>query len=252
MGSFSVVVLGVGDAFSALHYSTALALHAEGQWLLVECPHPLRKILRESGRAAGVDLDIGDLLGTIVTHLHADHCAGLEGMAFYNRFVLAGPPPKLIAHADNLTHLWQHHLCATMHQSMFPDDDEEPHRELSDWFDPIPLDETRPIRVGPFSIECRRTEHLEPTTALKIRAAGRCLSISADTRWDPSLIAWLEDADLVLHEANTEAFIHTEYTRLCTLPEALRAKMMVVHYPDELVIDDAVLPAAQQGMRYEV
>ncbi|HBP18519.1 MAG TPA: MBL fold hydrolase, partial [Planctomycetes bacterium] len=60
-----VLVLGVGDAFSALHYSTCLALRSAGQWLLIDCPHPIRKVLRESSAKAGLELDAGDLAGVV-------------------------------------------------------------------------------------------------------------------------------------------------------------------------------------------
>ena len=91
--SLEVLVLGVGDAFSALHYSTCLALRAEGQWLLVDCPHPIRKILRESSLRAGLELDVGDLAGVVVTHLHADHASGLEGLGYFGFFALGRKLP---------------------------------------------------------------------------------------------------------------------------------------------------------------
>jgi hypothetical protein len=39
---------GVGDAFSEVRGSSALALEHEGRLLLVDCPHPMRKMLRET------------------------------------------------------------------------------------------------------------------------------------------------------------------------------------------------------------
>ena len=54
MSGLTILTLGVGDAFSALHYSSCVAIHADGRWLLIDCPHPLRKILREAATTAGV------------------------------------------------------------------------------------------------------------------------------------------------------------------------------------------------------
>ena len=74
--------LGVGDAFSALHYTSSVLLESGGQWLLLDCPHPIRKILREgSQRALGRPLDLADLAGVAVTHLHADHSAAWRSSA---------------------------------------------------------------------------------------------------------------------------------------------------------------------------
>src|SRR5512140_3729874 len=78
------VPLGVGDAFSALRYSSCVAVEAEGRWLLVDCPHPIRKILREGSARAGVALDVGSFEAVVVTHVHADHASGLEVLGFYS------------------------------------------------------------------------------------------------------------------------------------------------------------------------
>src|SRR5437660_9163269 len=113
MSGLRVVVLGVGDAFSALSYSSCLALEAEGAWLLIDCPHPIRKVLREGGAAAGVPLDVDNFCAVVLTHLHADHCSGLEGMAFYARYRLKRRLP-LFVHPEASARLWEGHLAASM------------------------------------------------------------------------------------------------------------------------------------------
>jgi len=61
MAELRLLPLGVGDAFSVQHYSSCFVLETGGQWILVDCPHPIRKILREGSIAAGFTLDVGDL-----------------------------------------------------------------------------------------------------------------------------------------------------------------------------------------------
>jgi ribonuclease BN (tRNA processing enzyme) len=73
--------------------------------------------------------------------------------------------------------------------------------------------------------------HHVPTSALFIEAAGRTLGYSADTAFDPELIAFLEPADLVIHETNLGP-AHTPYAALAQLPAELRAKMRLIHYMD--------------------
>ena len=107
---FRLLPLGVGDAFSALHYSSCLALESAGQWLLVDCPHPIRKMMRE---AAGPDLDVGNFCAVALTHLHADHSSGLEGLGFYSRFELGRAMP-LAVHASVAERLWTGHLAGSM------------------------------------------------------------------------------------------------------------------------------------------
>ena len=48
MSEVRLIPLGVGDAFSALNYTTCLALGVDDDWLLIDCPHPIRKMLREA------------------------------------------------------------------------------------------------------------------------------------------------------------------------------------------------------------
>lgn len=244
-----VCVLGVGDAFSALHYSSCLAVEAEGAWLLVDCPHPIRKILRESGDAAGVSLDVGDLLGVCLTHLHADHSSGLEGLGYFGHFVLGRRLP-LLAHPDVTARLWEGHLAAGMEQLLPAVGQPKRHLGLSDYFEVVPLSTEASTSLGPFVVESRMTIHHVPTTAFRIRAGGRTLGYSADTAFDPELIAWLSEADLVIHETNYG--IHTPYERLAELPADLRARMRLIHYPDDFDAAASVISPLTEGMRFEV
>lgn len=244
-----VLVLGVGDAFSALHYSSCLAVEADGRWLLIDCPHPIRKILRESGGAAGVTLDVGDLEGVALTHLHADHASGLEGLGYFSFFV-SKRKARLLVHPAVAARLWEGHLAAGMEQLLPAVDAAPKPYGFRDYFEPIDLDLDRPVELGPFSIECRRTIHHIPTTAFRIRAGGRCLGYSADTAFDPSLLAWLHAADLVIHETNYG--VHTPYARLAELPAAQRARMRLIHYPDDFDLAASAITPLRQGELLEV
>src|SRR5438067_6579272 len=57
MGGLTFVTLGVGDAFSARWYSSSLAVGCGDAWLLVDCPHPIRKLLKEASESVGRTLD---------------------------------------------------------------------------------------------------------------------------------------------------------------------------------------------------
>lgn len=241
--------LGVGDAFSARWYSTCLALRAAGRWLLIDCPHPIRKMMKEAGDAAGLPLDVADLAGVVVTHLHADHSSGLEGLGYFAHFVLRRRLP-LLAHPAVIARLWEGHLAAGMEQ-LLPAVG-APFREmaLTDYFELVPLDPARPTTLGPFRVEVRPTIHHIPTTALRIAAEGRTLGYSADTAFDEGLLDWLHEADLVLHETNHG--VHTPYASLAALSAERRARMRLVHYPDDLDLDAVTIEPLRQGTRYVV
>ncbi len=236
--------LGVGDAFSALYYSAHLLLEHDGCRLLIDCPHPVRKALAE----AGVGVDLPDIDAVILTHLHADHCSGLEPFGFFNHFVRGGPLP-LLSHPQVSCRVWER-LAPGMdalvpHAGATP----VPHR-LEHYWELSDLSTERAVQFGPFSIECRFTMHHLPTTALRIRAGGASLGYSADTCFDPELIAWLDEADVIVHETNLG--VHTPLKDLMGLDRAIRDKLHLIHYPDMLDVDACPLPCLRQGQPIEI
>ncbi len=254
--------LGVGDAFTARYYSCSVALEAPAQavaaagldpagprWLLIDCPHPIRKMMAEASGAADVSLDVGDLQGVVVTHLHADHSSGLEGLGYFAHFVLRRRLP-LLAHPDVLARLWDGHLAAGMEQLLPAVGAPFRSMTLEDYFDPRPLDPAGAVRLGPFEVACRTTIHHIPTTALRVTVAGRTLGHSADTAFDPGLIAWLTEADVALHETNHG--VHTPYADLAALPAPVRAKLRLIHYPDEFDLAASAIEPLRQGTLYDL
>jgi ribonuclease BN (tRNA processing enzyme) len=238
------VPLGVGDAFTALHYSSSIAVESDGAWLLVDCPHPIQKMLREAGQPRP-----DQIAAVVLTHLHADHASGLEGLAYWSYFYLRRRL-KLVAHRDVAARLWDGHLAAGMEQ-LLPSLEAAPlAKSFDDYFDLVPVAEDAPATVGPFTVECRKTIHHIPTTAFRLRAGGRSLGYSADTAFDESLIAWLAEADLFVHETNYG--VHTPYARLAALPDALRARMRLIHYPDDFDLAASTIEPLHQGRVYEV
>jgi ribonuclease BN (tRNA processing enzyme) len=255
MSTVRLIPMGVGEAFSARHYTSCLAMGVDDQWLLIDCPHPLRKMLREGSIAAGLTepLDIGRFTAAVVTHLHADHCCGLEDFGYFCHYGL-GRKAKLLMHPEASARLWDGLLAAGMGVVQAGPDRPPERRSLGDFFELIDLDETRPAPCGPFAIECRRTIHAVPTHALRITAGGRVLGFSADTAYDPGLIEWLSAADLIVHEATsmTHSGVHTPYEKLAALPPAIRAKMRLTHLPDDFDIEDSAIEALRAGMVYEI
>jgi ribonuclease BN (tRNA processing enzyme) len=236
------IPLGVGDAFTARYYTSCIAIEAEEKWLMVDCPHPIRKILAEGTKGA---LDIGSFEAVVVTHLHADHSSGLEGFGYFSYFVNR-QKARLAVHPDVSARLWDGHLAAGMERLMPASDAAPAAKSFGDYFELVPL----PGRIGPFEIETRRTIHHLPTTALRIRAGGKSLGISSDTAFDPSLIEWLAEADLVIHETNYG--VHTPYEKLAALPEPLRRKMRLIHYTDLFDLATSVIEPLVQGKTYDV
>ena len=194
-------------------------------------------------------LDIGDLAACVITHLHADHASGLEGLGYFSFFVQRSKM-KLLIHPDVSHRLWDGHLAAGMEQLMRASDLTLEARQLGDYFELLPLHTERAVQMGPFAIECRKTIHHIPTTALRITAGDRVFGYSADTAFDPTLIEWLDRADLIVHETNLG--VHTPYEKLAALPEAQRRKMRLIHFTDFFDTEGSVIAVLQQGKWLEV
>lgn len=242
--TMSFVPLGVGDAFSARWYSSCIAIETDGRWLLIDCPHPIRKMMRESFGEA-VDLDLVEAVA--LTHLHADHSSGLEPYGYFSHFALHRRA-RIAVNPAVSTRLWDGHLAAGMERLVVPG--QPARRTLGDYFELIPLEVGVKTEVGPFTIECRMTRHHIPTTAFRISAGGRTLGYSADTSFDPALIEWLSTADRFIHETNLGT--HTPYEALAELPAETRDRMWLIHYPDDFDRDGSVIEPLVQGRRYAV
>jgi ribonuclease BN (tRNA processing enzyme) len=250
MPGLRLLPLGVGNAFSADFYSTCLALETDGCWLLIDCPHPIRKMMREASATAGVDFDAAAIHTVILTHLHADHVSGLEGLAYFSRFLL-DRRLRLAAHPSVSARLWNQHLAAGMQWAKQEPDRAEVEFHCEDFFDLHDLPDREPLAFGPFTVAIHPAMHSVPTSAIFVTAAGRKFGYSADTAYDPKLIEWLSRADMIVHEANG-GFPHTPYEKLAALPAELRKKMYVVHCPDGFDPPGREVAILRQGQSYWV
>lgn len=243
MSNFEVVVLGVGDTFSELHHSTALLLSCDGFRLAVDCPDQYRGVLKSAADTSGQALSLSDIDHVLITHVHGDHMNGLEGVAFYKHFI-DRRRLQLVCSAELRANIWDERLKASMSTLW----DGQQYRELGfdDYFVHVPLSWTEAVQIGPFSIRARRTQHHVPTSALFIEAGGRSVGYSADTAFDPELIAFLEPADLIIHETNLGP-AHTPYAALAALPPSLRAKMRLIHYMDSFDASASVIAVLREG-----
>ena len=246
---FDVLMTGVGDAFSRQHWGTSFLLERERYLLAVDCPDSYRRALLESGFERG-DEPIGaeHLDAMLLTHLHGDHVNGLEMTACYLRFAHERRL-KVYTTPEAAEELWAR-LRPSLGRLW---DGEDFHAQaLEDFLDVEVLEWGEPTQIGPFEVVTRPTQHHLPAMAMRVRDGGAELGYSCDTAWDEELVEWLFEADFVIHESAMGA-AHTPLERLMELPEERRERMIVVHYPDELVGAQLLeLELARQGARYPI
>ena len=247
---FALLMNGVGDAFSLRHYGTSFLLERGEEIYAVDCPDLYRRALREHAfpYKEGI-LDVEHLDGLILTHLHGDHVNGLEMVLAYLRFV-HHKKLKLYTSEEVAKDLWERRLAVSL--GTMWDGQRFQSLTMADYLDLTILPWETPTAIGSFTVTTRRTLHHIPTMALRFTDGDASLGHSCDTAYDPTLIAWLEECDIFLHEANFGP-AHTPLERLLELPESTRKKMLLVHYSDLLDLDllDGITPA-RQGQRYPI
>ncbi|MBK8258827.1 MAG: ribonuclease Z [Polyangiaceae bacterium] len=247
MTSFSVRIVGVGDAFTTRYFNACLLIEAEGTRVLIDAPPALARALGDLGERGGERVGLDDIDHVVVTHLHGDHVGGLEQLLFWRRFV-TGRKAALYAIPEVLAGLWETRLKGGM-EILMNERFESQTLTLEDYADVLPLGPGG-TAIGPLLVDFRRTLHHIPTSALRIRGRASSFAYSADTAFDPALIAWLGEADLFFHETNLG--IHTPLASLAALPETTRRKMRLIHYPDFHSVEESPIECAREGQRYDL
>jgi ribonuclease BN (tRNA processing enzyme) len=188
-------------------------------------------VLRHCSEIAGWTLDATKIHDIILTHLHGDHCNGLESFGFARmirrREVDPGAPrPRVHTSRRSSEMLWER-----LRPAMGVDRDGQPTRTLEDLFDVHVIDPAKPVSIAGLTVHCRFTKHPIPCIGLKLSDGTRTVAWSGDTPFEQAHIDWLSDADLIVHECNVPP-AHTPIEDLNKQPASLRRKMRLIHLPD--------------------
>lgn len=238
-----LVFLGVGVAFSSrqLYQSNMLLEIAQSDGsvkrLLVDAGGDIRHSLNEYG------LNMLQVDGIYISHLHNDHIGGLEGLAFSNYFGKNKFRPKLFLHHSLITPLWQESLRGGLEslQNMVA--------TLETFFDVVPLHNNKPFTFAGKSFETVQTYHcmsgnvILPSYGIRFKnvKTGGKVFITTDTQYAPHLLTdFLNESELIFHDCETTQFksgVHAHYTELRVLPEEIKKKMWLYHYSDGVLPD---------------
>lgn len=249
--AFEVLIGGVGDAFSRVHYGTHLLIRKDGFLLAIDCPDYFARAMDEHRFEPSVQLDVGDIDALYLTHLHGDHVNGLEMTLAYRTMVLQKEPLPVYGIAEVLDELWESRLKVSLGRMFDGENFHDVPRER--FLDLRPLSLHTSNTLGPFSVDLRTTKHHIPTTAMRISDSDATLAYSCDTAFDPTLIEWLaRDSELILHEC-TFGKAHTQLTQLQDLPPSIRARLRLVHYADQMIgMNTGDISMATQGQVFRM
>jgi ribonuclease BN (tRNA processing enzyme) len=225
--------LGTGSAFTPMtenFQSNMVLKNSVGNCLLIDCGSDARH------STAALGLSHLDIDAVYISHLHADHAGGLEWLAFVNHFAPTPRKPKLYVHPSLVERLWNNVLSGGL-QSI------EGTRPacLADFYDLMPISADERFTWEGIDFQLIKTVHvsngakLTPSYGLFFTTKKRTVFITTDTQFEPELYnACFEHADLIFHDCNTgthKSAVHAHFSELATLPEAIKAKMWLYHYP---------------------
>jgi ribonuclease BN (tRNA processing enzyme) len=245
-----VLILGVGDAFTRRSFGSSAVIEAPGGYVLVDCPDLIHRALAEATARAGWDVDAAKIDDILLTHLHGDHCNGLESFGFARRMLRAGagpdhPRPRIHTSRPAADRLWER-LAPAMDAAAT-----DSPRGLDEFYDVAVLEPGTAAAVAGLTVECRATRHPVPTIGLLISDGAATLGWSSDTPYEEAHIQWLSRADVIVHESN-EPPAHTPIESLNALPAQLRAKIRLIHLPDRFDPSVTTMKPLREGQVLEL
>lgn len=242
------LILGIGDAFTRHAFGSSALIEHDGRYVLLDCPDLVHRALHAATAKAGWQVDSDGIHDVLLTHLHGDHSNGLESFALrrmIERFDRDLPLPTLHTNAPVAARVWDKLAPALDAVSAFSHA-----AKLDDFFALRVLEPERRFEVAGLEIECRFTRHPVPTTGFLIRAPDWTLGWSGDTAFEPAHVAWLAQADRIVHETN-DGPAHTPLADLEALPEDVRRKLHLIHVPDAFDPTATRLPVLYEGQVLE-
>jgi len=225
--------LGTGtiNTYDNFHTNSVLLDENTNKRLLLDCGGDIRFSLREQG------LTYNDIDSVYISHLHGDHCGGLEWLGFCRFFDPSCVKPTLYISKSLRNDLWNNVLSGGMRslQGMI--------NTLDTYFDVIPIEKNGSFIFGNADLQLVQSIHimdgfaLQPCFGLIVTTAeGKKIYFTFDSQFCPEQITDFYDmADVIYHDCEITEYksrVHANYQDLITLPDETRKKMRLTHFQD--------------------
>lgn len=252
-GNASVPPEFTAEGLMRCPWQSNLLLHTDSdQRIMLDCGTDSRFALAEQG------LTHRDIDGVYISHIHADHCGGLEGLAFEtHQDAKRTAKPKLWC-AQTILNDLRRQLEPGIRPNM---------HSLEDCFNVTPLGKL--VRELQFDQVCDAkiipTLHImgavpKYSAGLLLEGTKRSIYWTSDTSYNPML---LDDAyrkaDIILHdcELGRKSGNHAHLEQLQLLPPEIKGKMWLYHHNPALIPETVAKSGefagfAHKGLRFEL
>lgn len=265
-GNLEVFPIGTGSAFTKKNYQNNYLLIKGGEHIMVDCGTRTPEAMANLGRP------ITEIENFIITHSHADHIGGLEEVILMGRYVTKRKP-NIIITKEYEKLLWNDSLKGGAAWN------ESKGNHFLDFGDYWHVSRPKKIRnlkrdaweidFKGFNIILFRTMHYPdnaPTWKQSAFSTGLIIDkrflFTGDTRYDPDMLLQITKQypiEVIFHDVQFfPGGVHANFDDLAKLPEEIKAKTWLMHYPDnweihEKKIIEAGFPGfVKQQMRYEL
>lgn len=207
-----------------------------------------------------------DIDAVYISHLHADHAGGIEYLGFCSFFDPNKDKIQLIGQRDVIRDGWKHTWSGGMRSY------QGKVLNLDDFFDVQMLPQNGKFYWEELEFQIVQSVHimdgyaivpsygLMMTTRSNSGYLGKRVYFTTDTQFNPNQIMdFYKQADIIIQDCETYPFksgVHAHFNELCTLPDEIKKKMILVHYADN-ILDSAgniwsaqVEKAEKSGLRF--
>jgi ribonuclease Z len=180
-----IVFLGVGGWISdpLLGYTSFAIVNSKRKWILVEAGEGVFKSMRVCGLRLGEEL-----AGVVISHRHGDHTLGIPTLLQIAKH-MGLKKLRVVSIRDVLAAVLQLVEASGSQNTLSI----------------LDLVEVRPgerISLEDFEIEFTEAVHTLPSASIKIYSEGKCIIYSGDTAYNPKLIQFAKNCDMLIHEAS--------------------------------------------------
>lgn len=212
-------LLGCGHSESMDFFNTNAVLETPQGRLLIDSGYTIKPALRAQG------LKLEDIQAAFITHVHADHCVGLERLGIEGRYVL-GRKFGLLFEPAIETELWDQCLKGLLGSSS------DGFNRLEDFFD-VQRVSNRHFEFGGVAIDLYPTRHTPGKPSFGLLLNQR-VAYTSDTLPIPDVLEDL-DPEVIFHDVTLAGDnpVHPSIDLLLDgYSEKLRRRMYLQSYED--------------------